>query len=311
TLSHPPWRCTEGSSIIQNDTEGSSIIQDDGSASGSALSKRHYVYSHGDNENTLTLGNDDPFVGNSSDKPTCALSYRPRKHIRNPDLIENDIHASKSTSSKRKHVCIDHRSENPLVVTNTPTPTGSSPGTLADTSPTHEFREPKLLDGSNKKTYCQFNDFWGKLSLSFLAISSLTCHNGCSRHGIRRKLLAFVLLPPSVDSIQLHKIDFDEVTSHIKALERGIAWILTSSSLLLEFLHTTSGSIMVRNVCTKTPTSLKSTVSNLQAKEATESGRNPTGTTTPTSPKFAEIEQADMPNIGDKMSKKSSKSALF
>ncbi|GJT41077.1 hypothetical protein Tco_0940942 [Tanacetum coccineum] len=44
----------------------------------------------------------------------------------------------------------------------------------------------------------------------------------------------------------------------------------TSSSLLLEFLHTTSGSTMVRNICTETPTSLESNVSNLQAKEATE-----------------------------------------
>ncbi|GJV99796.1 RNA-directed DNA polymerase, eukaryota [Tanacetum coccineum] len=114
-------------------TEGSSIIQDDVSASGSALSKRHYFYSHGDSENTLTLGNDDPSAGNFSG----ALSYGPRKHIRNPALIENDSHASKSTSSKRQHVCIGHRSENPFVVTNTPTPTSSSSGTLADTSPTH------------------------------------------------------------------------------------------------------------------------------------------------------------------------------
>nr|GEU43711.1 hypothetical protein [Tanacetum cinerariifolium] len=43
TLLHPPWRCTEGSSIIQNDYQ-----------------------SHGDSENMLTLGNDDPSVGNSS-----------------------------------------------------------------------------------------------------------------------------------------------------------------------------------------------------------------------------------------------------
>nr|GEU86705.1 hypothetical protein [Tanacetum cinerariifolium] len=99
----------------------------------SASSKRHYVYSHGDSENTLTLGNDDPSAGNSFG----ALSYRPQRRIRNPALIENDIYVSKSTSSKRQHVCIDHRSENPLVVTNTPTPTGSSSGTLEDTSPTH------------------------------------------------------------------------------------------------------------------------------------------------------------------------------
>ncbi|GJZ73645.1 zinc finger, CCHC-type containing protein [Tanacetum coccineum] len=123
TLLHPPQRCTEGSNIIQND----------GSASESALSKRQYVYSHGDSENVLTLGNDDPSAGNSSG----ALSYGPQKCIRNPALIENDIHASKSTSSKRQHVCIDDMSENPLVVMNTPTPTGSSSDTLADTSPTH------------------------------------------------------------------------------------------------------------------------------------------------------------------------------
>ncbi|GKA87753.1 hypothetical protein Tco_0809517 [Tanacetum coccineum] len=56
-----------------------------------------------------TEGNDDPSAGNSSGKPTCtfvigALSYGPRKRIRNPALIENDIHASKSTLSKRQHV---------------------------------------------------------------------------------------------------------------------------------------------------------------------------------------------------------------
>nr|GEX50549.1 leaf rust 10 disease-resistance locus receptor-like protein kinase-like 1.4 [Tanacetum cinerariifolium] len=90
-------------------------------------------FSHGDSENTFTLGNDDSSAGNSSG----ALSYRPRRRIRNLTLIENDIHVSESTSPKRQHVCIDHRNENPLVVTNTPTPTGSSSGTLADTSPTH------------------------------------------------------------------------------------------------------------------------------------------------------------------------------
>nr|GEU44527.1 leaf rust 10 disease-resistance locus receptor-like protein kinase-like 1.4 [Tanacetum cinerariifolium] len=50
---------------------------------------------HGDSENTLTLGNDDPSAGNSSG----ALSYRPRRRIRNPALIENDIHANKNTST--------------------------------------------------------------------------------------------------------------------------------------------------------------------------------------------------------------------
>ncbi|GKB78022.1 leaf rust 10 disease-resistance locus receptor-like protein kinase-like 1.4 protein [Tanacetum coccineum] len=87
------------------------------------------ISSHGDSENTLTLGNDDLSAG--------ALSYRPQRRIRNLALIENDIHANKSTSSKRQHVCIDHKSENPLVMTNTPTPIGSSSSTLADTSPTH------------------------------------------------------------------------------------------------------------------------------------------------------------------------------